>query len=118
MVLTVVYLSDGARSTTDPSLSPFSLFPFHLVVPPSDSPQAPQLEIHHGIHRPSPWPYTAIAIGMHRSAWVPSPPPSASACMGSKFLESSSAARQPELVPMLQGQACSSLAGLIDAAFR
>ena len=36
------------------------------------------------------------------------------ALMGSKFLES--AARQPELVPMLQGRMFL-LAGLIDAAF-
>ena len=41
---------------------------------------------------------TAVAIGI----------------MGSKFLES--AARQPELVPMLQGRMFL-LAGLIDAAF-
>ena len=42
--------------------------------------------------------YTALGIGI----------------MGSKFLES--AARQPELVPMLQGRMFL-LAGLIDAAF-
>lgn len=56
---------------------------------------------------------TAIAIGMMVGLGA------IGAClgialMGSKFLES--AARQPELVPMLQGRMFL-LAGLIDAAF-
>ena len=57
--------------------------------------------------------YTAIAIGLIIGFGA------IGACigigiMGSKFLES--AARQPELVPMLQGRMFL-LAGLIDAAF-
>lgn len=57
--------------------------------------------------------YTAIALGLIIGLGA------IGACigigiMGSKFLES--AARQPELVPMLQGRMFL-LAGLIDAAF-
>ena len=57
--------------------------------------------------------YTAIALGLIIGMGA------IGACigigiMGSKFLES--AARQPELVPMLQGRMFL-LAGLIDAAF-
>ena len=57
--------------------------------------------------------YTAIALGLMIGLGA------LGACigigiMGSKFLES--AARQPELVPMLQGRMFL-LAGLIDAAF-
>ena len=57
--------------------------------------------------------YTAIALGLIIGLGA------IGACigigiMGSKFLES--AARQPELIPMLQGRMFL-LAGLIDAAF-